>query len=319
MRYAIISNYYQSQPEVIQVQVQEISQQNDVVKSGIKEHDQLAIHPSLKKLIGKKPLNYQQIINSSRTTRNSGHEAPTTSSIKDKVSIKIEKSGTSTTVSSTPLIVQEPKVIQLTSSRGKNQLHRIVVGNTSQYLQETSSSSSITHKWMCYVKTKSSVPLEQLVKKVRFHLDPSYKPNDVVEVSSPFQLTRRGYKQFQLKVLIFFKDDLRIKPVTIYHQLVLDKTLTGHQVLGKETVTELWTREFLNDETAELVHPSVKVVTHDHDYFATETSQVRLNQEACVNDDRLKIIDHHDVNKWINEFTQRHNINDSDSDEIELN
>lgn len=319
LRYAIVSNYYQSLPSKVQMQTQESIQDNDTVQSGIKELDQMPIHPSLKKLIGKKPLDFHKIINSRRTTRGSGQEVSNIT--KEKVSNKVTKSGggTLTADPSATSTFCESNVFQLTSSRGKNQLkHTIVVGNTSQYLHEKS--TSVTHKWMCYVKTRSSVPIDRLVKKVRFHLDSTYKPNDVVDVSAPFQLTKRGYGEFQVKVLIFFKDDLNLKPVTVYHQLTLDKKFTGLQMLGNETVTELWTRNFLDEQDADPNKPAVrrtdaKSVAHDHDYYATDLLQAGVNQTES---DQNLIRTDSSVIEWIDNFYQKYNISDSDSDEIEL-
>lgn len=57
------------------------------------------------------------------------------------------------------------------------------LGNTSQYIGDDNNTSvGITHKWLIYVKTKTDVPIEQMICKVRFFLHPSYKPNDVIEV-----------------------------------------------------------------------------------------------------------------------------------------
>jgi len=51
-----------------------------------------------------------------------------------------------------------------------------------------------THKWMVYVRGPRETPnISHIVKKAWFFLHPSYRPNDLVEVTSqPFHLTRRG-------------------------------------------------------------------------------------------------------------------------------
>lgn len=281
LRYAIVSNYYKSESSELQRQVQKDTESSSIVPSGIQEFDQKPIHPSLKKLIGKKPVNYNEILTSSRTPRRAAQEASSTISEKFK---KTKTIRCETITRPVVTAVPESEVIQLTTSRGRNQLkHTIVVGNTSQFISEQST-SDITHKWMCYLQTRSEVPIEKLVKKVRFNLDSSYAPNDVIDVMSPpFQLTRRGYGEFPIKLLVSFRDEVNLKPIQIYHQLVLDKKFSGHQTLGKETVSELWTRNFLTEdeneerkkalEEVELLNPQ-----NDHDYCKNEAFDKELDE-----------------------------------------
>lgn len=315
MRYAIVSNYYKTGSTETQTQVQNLIQGSSIVLSGIKELDQKPVHPSLKKLIGKKPVNYLEILNSGRSMRKAAREASSIAVDENLVKIKPSKAVSALQFIEPPSTLQHP---QLTSSRGKNQLkHTIVVGNTSQYMHEQSN-SNITHKWMCYVKTKSSVGVERMVKKVRFHLDQSYKPNDVVDVTtSPFQLTRRGYGEFPIKVLIFFKDDLQLKPVQIIHQLNLDTKYSGHQTLGNETVSELWTRNFLLDEcgSTKPIEPQLECRSHlmDHNYYKPGDAFHLENQEpsnestqdvygkakSVENNSNYHLKQHREVNQWI--------------------
>lgn len=218
LRYAVVSEYYKTGSAELHEKVQRNIQENAIIQSGIKELDQKSIHPAVKQLIRKRPANSQLIHGSTSTAAEEEQE------------------------------IQEPTAIKLTSSRGKNQQkHIIVVGNTSQYIKPEPS-SEITHKWMCYLRTKSPTPIECLVKKVRFHLDPSYKPNIIDVTSPPFQLIKRGYGEFSVQLLIFFKDEVKLKPVQIHHQLLLDKRLSGHQVLGNETITEVFTNDFIDPE-----------------------------------------------------------------------
>ena len=121
---------------------------------------------------------------------------------------------------------------------------RIIVGNTSQYLDPVAhqhvSADGSTHKWMVYVRGPQSEPdISHFVKGVRFFLHPSYHPNDIVRVKTPpFHLTRHGWGEFPIRVQLEFKD-WRNKPVDILHNLVLDRTHTGQQTLGAETVVDL--------------------------------------------------------------------------------
>ncbi|XP_077371677.1 YEATS domain-containing protein 2 isoform X2 [Festucalex cinctus] len=118
----------------------------------------------------------------------------------------------------------------------------IVVGNVSKYIppDKREENDQSTHKWMVYVRGSRKEPsIDHFVKKVWFFLHPSYKPNDLVEVSEPpFHLTRRGWGEFPVRIQIHFKDH-RNKRIDIIHQLKLDRTYTGLQTLGAETVVDV--------------------------------------------------------------------------------
>ena len=120
---------------------------------------------------------------------------------------------------------------------------RIIVGNTSQYLDPSSqqvTSENTTHKWMVYIRGPQTEPdISHFVKSVRFFLHPSYHPNDIVKVRSPpFHLTRLGWGEFPVRVQLEFVLKAN-KSVDIIHNLVLDRTHTGQQTLGCETVVDL--------------------------------------------------------------------------------
>ena len=119
---------------------------------------------------------------------------------------------------------------------------RVIVGNTSQFLDPSARSSidGSTHKWMVYVRGPSEdADITLFVKAVRFFLHPSYHPNDIIRISkSPFHLTRYGWGEFPVRVQLEFTDKGN-KHVDIIHNLVLDRTHTGHQTLGAETVVDL--------------------------------------------------------------------------------
>ena len=119
---------------------------------------------------------------------------------------------------------------------------RIIVGNTSQYLNPSARSTidGSTHKWMVYVRGPSEESnIASFVKAVRFFLHPSYHPNDIIRISKPpFHLTRYGWGEFPVRVQLEFTDKCN-KHVDIIHNLVLDRTHTGHQTLGSETVVDL--------------------------------------------------------------------------------
>ncbi|PIK41062.1 putative YEATS domain-containing protein 2 [Apostichopus japonicus] len=120
-----------------------------------------------------------------------------------------------------------------------------------------------THKWMVYVRGPTEEPrIDHFVKKVWFYLHPSYRPNDLVEVKDPpFHLTRRGWGEFPIRVQLHFNDP-RSKKVDIIHHLKLDRTYTGLQTLGAETIVDVELDRYLFDEEeATLSRPSTPTVT----------------------------------------------------------
>ncbi|XP_046398995.1 YEATS domain-containing protein 2 [Ischnura elegans] len=125
--------------------------------------------------------------------------------------------------------------------------YRIIVGNVSRWIPVDCREDGASHKWMVYARCPpNETPFSQFVTKVRFFLHPSYRPFDVVEVTSPpFRLSRRGWGEFPVRVQVHFRNPLN-KPIDIIHHLILDKTKSGRQVLGSETVVEGWM--FVDDD-----------------------------------------------------------------------
>ncbi len=119
---------------------------------------------------------------------------------------------------------------------------RFVVGNVSKWIPPDDRDDMSTHKWMLYVRGDKDHPdVSDVVDKVRFLIHQSYHPNNSVDVTKPpFQLTRRGWGEFTARVQLFFKNDSFNKPVSILHDLKLDKTYTGLQTFGAETCVDIW-------------------------------------------------------------------------------
>ena len=119
---------------------------------------------------------------------------------------------------------------------------RIIVGNTSKFIlpEQRDGNDRSTHKWMVYVRgPKDDNELQSFISKVWFLLHPSYQPNDLVEVSKPpFQVTRRGWGEFPVRVQLHFVEN-KSKRVDIIHHLKLDKSYTGLQTLGAETHVDI--------------------------------------------------------------------------------
>ncbi|KAJ3131127.1 YEATS domain-containing protein 2 [Physocladia obscura] len=135
---------------------------------------------------------------------------------------------------------------------------RVVIGNISKYIPfERRKLEKFEFKWMIYVQGPPSDPdITPFVSRVRFHLHPDYKPNDVIDVNSaPFQVTRYGWGEFPIRVRLYFVDS-KNKSIDIMYTLKLDMNLSGQQVLGGET----WTDVHL-DKNTEFFEPSGIVAT----------------------------------------------------------
>ncbi|OAD54942.1 YEATS domain-containing protein 2 [Eufriesea mexicana] len=228
------------------------------------EAKQTQIHPAIKQLIGKTPKSSDNsIIPISASTSESCFTAPQLTSIfpcnitnsgtvkteQTSENCRLEKRSNETDEESRPKKI--PRYIPPNSgvlesqcpSRGiRHKVRkRIIIGNISKWIPPEWREDAASHKWTMYVRgNKENPDINDFVNKVRFFLHPSYRPNDVVEVTSaPFCLSRRGWGEFPLRVQLHFKSALN-KPMDIIHYLKLDRTYTGLQTLGSETLVDIW-------------------------------------------------------------------------------
>ncbi|XP_062617368.1 YEATS domain-containing protein 2-like [Saccostrea cucullata] len=187
------------------------------------------IHPTVKDTLGKRPLNVKVKVEPKV-------EGDTTEKLIMKQEPQEEKE-------EDKMIKEEPSLSGITNRSDRFKVKkRIVIGNVSKYIpvDRRDENDQSTHKWMVYVRGPKGEPnIDHFVKKVWFFLHPSYRPNDLVEVSQPpFHLTRRGWGEFPVRVQLYFQDS-RNKKVDVIHQLKLDRTYTGLQTLGSETVIDV--------------------------------------------------------------------------------
>lgn len=219
VRYAVVFSYYTKK----NLEYSESEQRNELTMASVSSETvvvepnasvesqvapaQKAVHPSLKKLLGKTTIDYNEILKI-RPARQAAKDAKT--SIADKLRSKkderrLRMAPTETVINhsicpastSAPSVSEPVKVPRYVSptkidrpfdkintARGRNQSrHLIAVGNTSKYIGDDKSQQGVTHKWLVYVRTKTDeASVEEIVSKVRFFLHPSYRPNDVVEV-----------------------------------------------------------------------------------------------------------------------------------------
>lgn len=254
LRYAVVTDFYN---------------RKQCQASHINDSKQTRIHPAVKKLLGKSPrvLKKSQFIDVAIPSTSTDPRflipdaIPSTSKITPEKSIEnvnLENSSKEENVKrphSESSENEPPKKIPryvppknaIPEAPGPSRGHRnkirkrIIVGNISKWIPPEWREDKTSHKWTVYVRgSKEEADIGGYVAKVRFLLDPSYRPNDVVEVSSsPFHLSRRGWGEFPLRVQLHFKNSLN-KPIDIIHPLKLDRTFTGLQTLGAETVVDIW-------------------------------------------------------------------------------
>ncbi|KAH8378089.1 hypothetical protein KR093_009130 [Drosophila rubida] len=282
LRYHVVSEYYKKQQvSLTAADVAKIRSSDTLFGDGA-EHNgaQLALHPAIKKIVGKRPAPIQlhlpertaaTLAKQTIRLRNPAHrraERRRQMKIREKGIVtdhsldKVKKTD-ETSCDEQPctskqafkrqqeeqLELGSTSVPALNTSRlnNKNKFH-FVIGNTSKYIggsdYDPQGSQGLAYKWLVYVQAKNlPQPLETYLKKVRFQLHHSYRPNDIVDVHSPpFQLTRRGWGEFPMRIQLYFQDHLQQKPVQLVHTIVLDKTMCGLHTMGGETTVEVWLR-----------------------------------------------------------------------------
>ncbi|XP_050306072.1 YEATS domain-containing protein 2 [Anthonomus grandis grandis] len=246
LRYVLVSTYYNNKS--LECEPSASSMQFPNILQG-----QNRIHPAIKKLLGQNEnslkvltsrLKRKPVIPKSDSSELTHLEEPATK----KPKLEPDSSPVQNNVIKLEPSIPAVNVDEPVTNRNKVQ-HKLVIGNIS-YFKKSMEQHNLTHKWMVYVKLfkgiKNGPEVTNLViSKVVFYLHPSYKPNDVVDISQPpYHLSRRGWGEFPLRLKIFFKSSMN-KPVDVVHQIKLDNTFTERQTLGNQTEVPI----FLYDST----------------------------------------------------------------------
>lgn len=197
-----------------------------------------------------------------------------------------------------------PETVQTSKTESESRFYvkrRVIVGNTSKYIlpEHRESNDRSTHKWMVYVRgPKDNSELQNFISKVWFLLHPSYQPNDLVEVSKPpYQVTRRGWGEFPVRVQLHFVEN-KNKRVDIIHHLKLDKTYTGLQTLGAETHVdiELDRKNFDCQSSQNTTHlQPVEAITQATETSVSQTSTTTPEDHNSSNFDLLQELNHHEL------------------------
>lgn len=206
---------------------------------------------------------------------------------------------------------------------------RIIIGNISKWIPPDWREDASSHKWTIYVRSDKdeSANISTFVSKVRFFLHPSYRPNDVVEITSyPFHLSRRGWGEFPVRVQLHFKNALD-KPIDIIHHLKLDRTYTGLQTLGSETLVDIWihtaeTRNFEQNNSNESVesssnNASIKIEPNNDSFEfiykqstakSMETLQMSTSKEIRVKEEIINSEVHEQSNLSLDSIKKLKNV-----------
>ncbi|CAL7933458.1 unnamed protein product [Xylocopa violacea] len=261
----------------------------------IGETKQTQIHPAIKQLIGKSPKlsingNYSaqwQSLSTSPFDTNDPITVKTEKLEETSEHYRTEKRGNETDEDSRPKKI--PRYIPPKSgipetecpSRGiRHKVRkRIIIGNISKWIPPEWREDAASHKWTMYVRgNKENPDIDDFVSKVRFFLHPSYRPNDVVEVTTaPFCLSRRGWGEFPLRVQLHFKSAFN-KPMDVIHHLKLDRTYTGLQTLGSETLVDIW------------------IYTHPQNFKRNASKIIDQDINESENDCKIKLENNDDAN-----------------------
>nr|PVC51986.1 hypothetical protein MACL_00001094 [Theileria orientalis] len=102
---------------------------------------------------------------------------------------------------------------------------RIVVGTYAFPLNpsEKKRYGSMTHRWVCLLRSIDDENMSHYIKRVQFELDPSFLNPKRVVTSMPYEVTEVGWGEFFIGVKITFVDD-SLEPVQLQHLLRLNPT-----------------------------------------------------------------------------------------------
>ncbi|XP_011497252.1 PREDICTED: uncharacterized protein LOC105361698 [Ceratosolen solmsi marchali] len=158
---------------------------------------------------------------------------------------------------------------------------RIIVGNISKWIIPDLRDSNSTHKWTIYIRDSNKCDVGQFISKVRFFLHPSYKPNDIVELTStPFHLSRYGWGEFPVRIQLHFTNSFN-RPVDIIHHLKLDRTFTGLQTIGSETIVDLW----INVKDISSISSNIKKTNNKNNISINDKFKIDLSANRYFNND----------------------------------
>jgi hypothetical protein len=128
---------------------------------------------------------------------------------------------------------------------------QVVVGNSAQYLGKKAAAQQ-THEWTCYVRgVRPEIDVSAWVARVEFRLHESFAVPVRAVTAPPFQVTERGWGEFEVGIKVFFADPQE-EPVHFVHQLRLYEDIAAppnaKRLLTVERVEEILFSPNVSDE-----------------------------------------------------------------------
>ncbi|CAK1548785.1 unnamed protein product [Leptosia nina] len=334
LRYTLVNKYYNDQR--LQLSSSQISddiaaQTEPRAKTEVAQllrDGQRRLHPSVRKLLGKKTADLDEIFrfrgprNKTRKDysamvqkRNYTISADSTKTLRPEGQEPKESVPEASAVSAKPKKIPrhiEPKVEnvltldEITRNKMKHR-YRIVIGNTSKYVPPSSRIDKSTHKWLLYVRGPPLKPdLSCIITSITARLHHSYAPHHNVHLRKPpFQISRRGWGEFPVKLELHFALPEVNRPSIVSHTIKLDRHYTGLQTLGGETIVDIYLystpdmlelaykeEEETNPQSAEdTPHADATPQTEASELTDTEVKQEQNEPEQNGNDSWMEFFD----------------------------
>ncbi|KAJ0468518.1 putative transcription factor YEATS family [Helianthus annuus] len=163
-----------------------------------------------------------------------------------------------------------------------------------------------SHTWTVYVRGATNEDLGVVIKKVVFQLHPSFSNARRVVESPPFELTERGWGEFEIAISIFFHDDAceKEKQLDLFHPLKLYSEVEHGPLSTKKPV--------IVESYDEIVfpNPSEKFLARVHDHPAVIVPRLpptlnlpHVPMDDSRDDKRGDTKDHPHV-QWFNKFSE---------------
>ncbi|XP_053621433.1 uncharacterized protein D12 isoform X2 [Plodia interpunctella] len=273
LRYALVNSYYRDQK--LQLSTSQIHDETDRARSqmsSILREGQRRLHPSVRKLLGKRTADLSEIFKTRQPRsrprpdysamlqiRNYTIAADSTKSLRPASGAGAEAAPDPDRTADRPRKQPrhlEPRVdnVLTLDEQTRNKVkhrYRIVIGNTSKYAPPASRADRSTHKWLLYVRDycpPHSAPrppgaegVGAIVKSVTARLHHSYAPHHTVTLHKPpFHVSRRGWGEFTAQLELQFALPQLNPPASLAHTIKLDRNYTGLQTLGAETIVDVW-------------------------------------------------------------------------------
>jgi len=152
----------------------------------------------------------------------------------------------------------------------------IVCGSIAFWLGRKSEDEN-THEWTIYVRGLQCEDQTHFISKVAFQLHRSFENNVRIVERPPFEVTAKGWGEFEIGIRIYFTDPSE-KPVDLFHVLRLYPP--GNQQLNvkKPVVSENYDEIVFTEPTRAfsqklLAGPTVEAPPHPHAEFFTTFSE----------------------------------------------